>query len=169
MLHLRDSIVRPSLVRSPHIHYLLIQRNHNPQAREACVILIGRLRLPFLVDLTLTRVLPPWALLWKLVVPPTPIQDVLFHPERVSPVCLLVRHADYSWRPKLVIHPSIRLSRGIRHYKRDPCHHLTAPTAVLMTGLPTHPKPSLSYVIYSTEGMRCLQGKSTIYLKLLWR
>lgn len=95
MLRLRDSIVRPSLVRSRPIHYLLNQRNLNPQAWEACAILIGPLRLLFLVGLTLTRVLPPWAPLWKLAVPRIPIQDVLPHPEKVFPVYLLARHTDY--------------------------------------------------------------------------
>jgi len=71
MLHHRNSIVPRNLVHSLHIRWLLSQRNHSPQAREACTILIGHLHLPFLVDLTLTRVLPPWALLWKLAVPRT--------------------------------------------------------------------------------------------------
>ena len=53
------------------------------------------------------------------------------------------------------------------HYKRDPHHHLATPTVVLMAGLHTCPKLSLSYVTYSTEGMRCPWGKLMVYLKLL--
>ena len=114
-LHRRGLIVPRNLVRSPPIHCLLVRRNRYPQAQEACMILIGRLRLPFLVGLTLT---PPWALLWKLAVPWTSLKEVQCHLERVSLVCPLVRHADCRWRPKLVIHASIHFRGGNRHHKR---------------------------------------------------
>ena len=118
-LLLRNLVVPRGLVRSPHIHYLLIQRTRNPQVWEPCVILICYLRFPFPADLSLTRILPPWVLLLKPVVPLTPVQDIHFHLQRLSPLSLSAPCGDYTWRPNFVIYASISPGPGYRYYKRD--------------------------------------------------